>query len=159
MGTVAWTSLKIREQPLVQYAVNDLVEIDTRACDCGSTEPLMIFHRRVDETFFLYGITFNYEFFLEIIDNALGTPVELEIKVVHSSDATDGVYDRIVLILDESLRESESLIKQALCLVHPLSELVWSNLVSILFEFVASEHFSHRKSRRVIKDAVGTKLD
>jgi phenylacetate-coenzyme A ligase PaaK-like adenylate-forming protein len=148
-GVVAWTSLGIRDQPVVKYAVKDLVDIDLTPCECGSPSPRLTFHHRVDEAFFLYGITFTYQFFLEIIENSLDQLVQLEIRVVHNGTNKPDNPDLVLLTMDESFRSSENQLRTAVTSIHPVSELVWSNLLQVQFEFVGSSQFERRKGRRV----------
>lgn len=148
-GTICWTPLLMRGQPVIKYEVNDLVDIDFAPCLCGSNWPLLRFDSRIDETFFLYGITFTYEFFLEIIEDAVGEPIELEIVVRHHADAENGITDSISLELDKSCEPHIRAIEDAVRTVHPLSELIWSNLVEVVIDF-SKEHFANRrKGRRV----------
>lgn len=149
-GTVAWTSLQIQQQPVVKYQVNDLVDIDIHPCGCGSNSPRLIFHQRIDETFFLYGITFTYQFFLELLELVLSGPVQLEIRLVHYRNATNETTDSIILVLDESFRGSEDEVRERLSEVHPLSELIWCNFVQLKFEFVPADCVGPRKGRRVL---------
>ena len=154
-GTVCWTSLLMRAQPVIKYSVNDLVEIDVAPCRCGSNWPLLRFDRRVDETFFLYGITFTYEFFLQVIEEAIGESIELEIIVTHDSEAASGRTDTITLRLDEVVRQHSEAIEAAVRAVHPLSELIWSELVSVIIDFSPTSFVDQRKGRRVRRIDVG----
>lgn len=148
-GIVSWTSLGIRDQPVVKYAVNDLVEIDLRRCGCGDASPRLLFRHRVDEAFFLYGITFTYEFFLDLIESALGQPVQLALRVIHRRGARGAVSDEIVVMLEEVWQRAEEEILEALSSVHPLSELIWSGFLRLTCEFVGQTEFATRKVRRV----------
>ena len=149
-GKVAWTSLRILDQPVIKYAVHDLVDIAVGRCACGVDSPRLLFNNRVDETFFLFGITFNYKFFLELVSDAVGEPVNLGVTVIHLSNTTKAPSDLIRLTLDQSFEPRKIDIENAVTSVHPLSELMWSKFIRVEVEFEAT-NLERRKTRKLTK--------
>ena len=147
-GVVAWTSLGFRDQPLILYCVNDLVQLDIAECACGSALPRMYFRRRTDHTFSLFGLTFTYDLFQTTVHQALGDSAHFELRVERSGCGASSLSsERLVFVLDERHMPKLQLCKRRVLNIYPLQDFVERGLLELSFDFVPRQYFHCRKTR------------
>ncbi len=149
-GAIAWTSLRNKDQPVIMYAVNDLVQIDTRPCRCGLGSPRMRFLHRTDEAFSLFGLTFTYDVFLREVSRVVGELADIELRIEQGiRGESAGPRDRLTLVLAERFRQAEKFCRDGVLSIYPLDSMVSCGLLDIRFRFVEEKYFHQRKTRKV----------
>jgi phenylacetate-CoA ligase len=91
-GALVLTSLHLRAMPLVRYVNEDIVQLDTTPCPCGSGQPSIRVLGRLGETIRLSGRTL---YPTEVLDAAFRFAVAHESRVLLTIVYAQGVHLRV----------------------------------------------------------------
>lgn len=149
-GAIAWTSVRMQDQPVLMYAVNDLVQIDPTPCGCGLSSPRMRFLQRTDDSFSIFGLTYTYDVFREAIQRALGASPNLELCLeIGALRREERQADRLTLTLPDAFYPFQQSLQKSVLEIYPLSSLVSCGFLEVALRFARRDYFHRRKSRKV----------
>ena len=147
-GEVGWTAMHYEAQPLIKYAVGDVIEIDTNACPCGRPGVRMHFDRRVRDLICVYGLKFSFAPVEAALAKALDETEPLVQLVL--TDAPKGMVMTVRVCRDHEIQEQK--IIEALCWVFEFDEMMEMGYLSVEIEPVDRAYFDTRKLRRVLDE-------
>jgi len=145
-GELGWTAMHFEAQPLIKYAIGDVVEIDTTPCACGEPGVRMSFRARTFDVVNVFGLKFPFAPIERALAGAVGDDDPLVQLII--TDAPKGVKLTVRVCRDH--RVSETLIREALSEVFEFDEMLDLGLVTLEVEPVDRSVFSSHKLRRVI---------
>lgn len=145
-GEVAWTAMHFEVQPLLKYAVGDVVEIDASPCACGAPGVRLHFVERTHDVVSVYGLKFGYRPIEAALVGALGVDEPLVQLVL--TDAPKGMAMRVKVCRDHNADEAR--VREALYRVFEIDEMLDMGYLEVSIEHVDRSHFEERKLRRVV---------
>ncbi len=151
-GEISWTAMHFEAQPLLNYAVGDIIEIDTNPCPCGQPGARMYFVQRVHDLVCVYGLKFGFKPIEAALIKALGDDDPL-VQVV-LTDAPKGMNMTVRVCRDHDVVEEK--IIDALYGVFEFDEMLEMGYLSVRVELVDRAYFDQRKMRRVLDERSDT---
>ena len=145
-GKLGWTGMHFEAQPLVKYAIGDIVEIDTNPCACGHPGVRMRFRSRTFDVVNVFGLKFPFAPIERALAEAVGDDDPLVQLII--TDAPKGVKLTVRVCRDYDV--SSAPIHDALYDLFEFDEMLDMGLVSLEVEPVDRSVFSSHKLRRVI---------
>lgn len=145
-GEIGWTAMHYEAQPLIKYAVGDIVDIDTNPCPCGHTGVRMYFQERVHDLICVYGLKFGFK----PIEKALSEALKVDDPLVQVvlTDAPKGMDMTVRVCRDHDVDEEK--IIDSLYKVFEFDEMLEMGYVTVKVELVDRSYFDQRKLRRVL---------
>lgn len=145
-GEIGWTAMHYEAQPLLKYAVGDIIEIDTNPCACGHPGSRMHFVERTHDLVCVYGLKFGFKPIEAALAKALEDPDPLVQLVLN--DAPKGMDLTLRVCRDHDVEEEK--ITDALYEVFEFDEMLDMGYLTLKVESVDRAYFDQRKMRRVL---------
>ncbi len=151
VGEIGWTAMHYEAQPLLKYAVGDIIEIDTNPCACGHPGVLMRFEQRIHDVVSVYGLKFSFKSIERALAEVLGADPLVQLVL---EDAPGGMDMTVQVCRDYDIDEKK--IIDSLYDVFEFDEMLEMGYVTVKVENVDRSCFDQRKMRRVVDNRSAT---
>lgn len=88
-GEALWTTLHLRDQPLLNFSSYDFVTITTDRCVCGDASPRLLSVQRTTDQVVLYGHKVQYTALRESVERSVGHLEFMQLYVSRNASAYD----------------------------------------------------------------------